>query len=54
MSRCGSSTNHVGTGAPPVLVERKLDKLFALESNLAELRSARTGGGARPHVVRGG
>ena len=47
MSRCGSGTNHVGTGAPPVLVERSSTSFLPrVKSRGASLRQ--DGRGAVP------
>ena len=48
----GPTTDHVGTGALARPGRAKLDRVFT-KKNLAELRSARTGEGARPHTVCG-
>jgi hypothetical protein len=47
----GATTDRVGTGAPARPAERSSAIASAYKS--VELRSTRTGEGARPHMVRG-
>jgi hypothetical protein len=48
-----TTPDHVGTGALARPAERSSAKLAA-SKNFVELRSTRTGEGARPHVAGGG